>query len=100
MIEVRKTDGFDRWLRKLADRQAKVHIIKRINRVELGNLGDVKPARNGVSELRIDYGPGYRLYFVQYDALILLVGGTKGTQDGDIERAVQLARELKLAKGD
>jgi putative addiction module killer protein len=94
VVEVRQTEVFVKWLRELSDHQAKGRILTRIDRLKLGNPGDVKPVGNGVSELRVHYGPGYRVYFVQHDAIILLVGGTKGTQDRDIERAI------KLVKGD
>lgn len=92
MVEVRQTEVFPEWLRGLSDRQAKARILTRIDRLKLGNPGDVKPARDGLSELRIDYGPGYRVYFVKHDAIILLVGGTKRGQDRDIERALRLAK--------
>ena len=94
MVEIRQTAVFARWLRELSDRQAKARVLTRIDRLRLGNSGDVKPVGSGLSELRIHYGPGYRVYFVQHDAIILLVGGTKDTQDRDIEKA------LKLAKGE
>lgn len=97
MIEVRETPEFARWLRGLRDLHAKARIIARLRRVELGNLGDVKPIGEGVSELRITYGPGYRLYFVQRGGMliILLCGGDKGSQDRDIARAKVLAREVE-----
>jgi putative addiction module killer protein len=93
VVEIRQTAVFAKWLRELSDRQARALVHTRIDRLKLGNLGDVKPAGSGLSELRIPYGPGYRVYFVQHDAIILLVGGTKDTQGQDIEKA------LKLAKG-
>lgn len=96
MIEVRQTDVYARWFRRLRDKQARARINARIRRVSLGNPGNVRPVGEGVSELRIDYGPGYRVYFVrrgQYLA-ILLAGGDKSTQDQDIEKARNLAREL------
>lgn len=82
---------FQRWLDGLRDRQARARIKKRLDRVELGNLGDFKPVGEGVTELRIDYGPGYRVYFAQSGATIvlLLCGGDKSTQDQDILRAIQ-----------
>lgn len=97
MIEVRQTDLFATWLRKLRDEQARARIQIRIRRLSLGNFGDVKPVGEGVSELRIDYGPGYRVYFQQIGELLvlLLVGGTKKTQDEDIVRAKKLAKEAQ-----
>jgi putative addiction module killer protein len=94
VVEIRQTAAFAKWLRELSDRQAKARVLTRIDRLKLGNFGDVKPAGSGLSELRIHYGPGYRVYFMQHDAIILLVGGTKDTQGRDIEKA------LKLAKGE
>ena len=97
MIEVRQTDEYEKWFDSLRDRQARARIDIRVRRLSLGNPGDVKPVGEGVSELRIDYGPGYRVYFVQRaDVLIvLLAGGDKRTQDQDIRLAKQLARELQ-----
>jgi putative addiction module killer protein len=97
MIEVRQTDLFASWLRKLRDEQARARIQIRIRRLSLGNFGDVKAVGEGVSELRIDYGPGYRVYFRQIGNLLvlLLVGGTKRTQDADITKAKQLAKEAQ-----
>jgi putative addiction module killer protein len=97
MIEVRQTDLFANWLRKLRDEQARARIQIRIRRLSLGNFGDVKPVGEGVGELRIDYGPGYRVYFLQIGSLLvlLLVGGTKKTQDADIVKAKQLAKEAR-----
>jgi putative addiction module killer protein len=97
VIEVRQTDGYAKWFDSLRDRQAKARIDIRVRRLSLGNPGDAKPVGEGVSELRIDYGPGYRVYFVQRaDVLIvLLAGGDKRTQDQDIRLAKQLARELQ-----
>lgn len=96
MIEVRQTDEYEKWFDSLRDRQAKARIDIRVRRLSLGNPGDAKPVGEGVSELRIDHGPGYRVYFVQRaDVLIvLLAGGDKRTQDQDIRVAKQLAREL------
>ena len=98
MLEIRKSDTYERWFRKLKDRQAQVRINARIRRIEdSGNFGDVKPARDSVSEMRIDYGPGYRIYFMQRGSVlvVLLAGGDKGTQDADIETAIRIAREWK-----
>lgn len=96
MIEVRQTETFSRWLLKLRDLRARARIQARIDRLELGNPGDVKPVGEGVSEMRIDYGPGYRVYFVQRgsELIILLAGGDKGSQDRDIRSAIALAKEL------
>ena len=95
MIEVRQTDVFADWLADLRDRNARARITVRIRRLSLGNPGDVRPVGSGVSEMRIDYGPGYRVYFVRRgDAVvILLCGGDKQSQDRDIARAVALAQE-------
>jgi putative addiction module killer protein len=96
MIEVRKTEAFERWFTSLRDRKAAARISSRIDRLQLGLLGDVKPVGEGVSEMRIDYGPGYRVYFVQRgrEVVILLAGGDKRTQSRDIERALEFARML------
>ena len=96
MIEVRQTDAFALWFEGLRDRQARARITARIRRLSLGNPGDVKPAGGGVSEMRIDYGPGHRVYFVQRGEVIvvLLCGGDKRTQERDIGRAIAMAREL------
>jgi len=95
-LEVRQTDTFVNWLRALKDANAVARIAARIRRLELGNLGDVKPVGEGVSELRIDYGPGYRIYFVQQGntVVILLCGGDKRTQNKDIRTAKQMAKEV------
>src|SRR5580658_2211811 len=97
MFEVRQTDLFANWLRKLRDEQARARIQIRIRRLSLGNFGDVKPVGEGVSELRIDHGPGYRVYFQQIGSLLvlLLVGGNKKTQDADIVKAKKLAKEAQ-----
>ena len=96
MPEIRQTDVYVRWFRRLRDKQAKARINARIRRLSLGNPGNVRAVGEGVSELRIDYGPGYRVYFVQQGQFlaILLTGGDKSTQDQDIEKARNLAREL------
>jgi putative addiction module killer protein len=95
MIEVRQTDLFANWLRKLRDEQARARIQIRIRRLSLENFGDVKPVGEGLSELRIDYGPGYRVYFQQIGnvVVLLLIGGTKKTQEADIAKAKKLAKE-------
>ena len=96
MIEVRQTDVYAQWFDSLRDRQARVRILARVRRLSLGNPGDVKPVGEGVSELRIDYGPGYRVYFVQrgQTLVVLLAGGDKRTQARDINTALELARGL------
>jgi len=97
MIEIRETDVFKKWFGSLKDRTAKTRIDVRIKRVSLGNFGDVKPVGNGVSELKIDYGAGYRVYFVNQGNIIviLLCGGNKSTQSKDIQKAYELAQRLK-----
>jgi len=96
VLTIFTTPVFDRWFERLRDRRAAARIQARIDRAESGNLGDCKPVGEGVSEMRIDYGPGYRLYFVQRggEVIILLVGGGKSTQARDIEMARELARQL------
>jgi len=96
MIEVRQTDEYAEWFKSLRDRRARARINTRIRRLSLGNPGDVKPVGEGVSELRIDYGPGYRVYFIQRGGslVILLAGGDKQTQNRDIRTALELARGL------
>lgn len=97
MIEVRQTAVFSLWLHALRDQRAKARIGAHIRRASFGNVGDVRPVGAGVSEMRIDYGPGYRVYFVRRGdtLIILLCGGDKSTQDHDIDRAKAIARELK-----
>ena len=94
MIDIRQTDTYSDWFAALRDRQARARIDIRIRRLSLGNPGDVKPVGEGVSELRIDYGPGYRVYFVQRGktVVVLLAGGDERTQDSDIKTALELAR--------
>lgn len=95
MIELKQTETFRRWRTSLRDQRARALIASRLDRLAFGNAGDVRPVGEGVSELRIDYGPGYRVYFQQCGVTIaiLLCGGDKRTQDRDIERAKRLARE-------
>jgi|SRR5262245_16186088 putative addiction module killer protein len=97
MFTVRRTDAFIDWLTSLKDRRAAARIAARILRLENGNLGDVKPVGEGVSELRINYGPGYRVYFTQAGRtiILLLCGGDKSTQAGDIAAAKKLAKAWK-----
>lgn len=96
MIEVRQTATYREWFAGLRDRQAKTRIDIRIRRLSLGNPGDVRPVGEGVSELRIRCGPGYRVYFVQKGLLlvVLLAGGDKSTQEQDLRKARELARDL------
>ncbi len=96
MIEIRKTDVFARWLDGLRDIQARARILVRLERLASGNPGDVKPVGEGVSELRVNYGPGYRVYFKRQglEVVILLAGGDKDSQTTDIKTALELARNL------
>ena len=96
MIEVRRTSIFAEWLANLRDQNAKGRIASRISRLEHGNPGDVKSVGGGVSELRIDYGPGYRVYYAARSStlVILLCGGDKRTQDADIRKAKALAKKF------
>ena len=96
MIEIRQTETYASWFDNLRDRRARARINIRIRRLSLGDPGDVKPVGSGVSELRIDYGPGYRVYFVQRGPtlIILLAGGNKRTQERDIKKAIELVRAL------
>ena len=96
MIEIRKTGHFAKWIDKLQDIRARARILARIERLAMGNPGDVKAVGEGISELRIDYGPGYRVYYTQHgrSLVILLVGGDKSTQARDIKTAIHLARNL------
>ena len=96
MIDVRQTEAYENWFRKLRDRQARSRVLIRIRRLSLGNPGDVRPVGGGISELRIDYGPGYRVYCLLADegTAVLLLGGDKSTQRQDIEKARDLAQEL------
>lgn len=97
MIEIVKSDTFDQWLHGLKDRVARARIEARIARMTQGNPGDVKPVREGINEMRIDHGPGYRVYFIQRGqaVIVLLAGGGKRTQDVDIKRAIEIAKDWK-----
>ena len=97
MIELIKTNLFDRWLLDLRDRKARAKIETRIRRLSLGNPGDVKPVGEGISEMRIDYGPGYRVYFTRRGpvVVVLLCGGDKGSQNRDIALAKAVAAQWK-----
>ena len=96
MIEVRKTDTFAKWLDNLSDIRARARVLVRIDRLAEGNPGDVKSVGGGVLEMRIDYGPGYRVYYVMRgrELVILLAGGDKDSQPRDIKTAVRLAENL------
>lgn len=96
MIEIRKTQVFARWLDSLKNLRARAKVQARIERLAMGNAGDVKPVGEGVSELRIDYGPGYRVYFKRHGRrlIVLLAGGDKSSQTRDINTALRLARNL------
>jgi putative addiction module killer protein len=97
MIEVRETPEFTRWLAALKDQRAVLHIVRRISRVAAGNTGDAKSVGGSVSELRIDHGPGYRVYFTRRGQalVILLCGGDKRTQSRDIRKAIEIAEKLE-----
>ena len=92
-----QTEAFRRWLDKLHDVHAVGLITRRLERVQRGNVGDIRSVGGGISEMRINYGPGYRLYFVRRgaDIIVLLCGGDKGSQGRDVQRARRLARELE-----
>ena len=96
MIELRETNIFSAWLAGLRDRRAQARIQARLDRLAAHNPGDAKPVGSGVCEMRIDYGPGYRVYYVQRGNafILLLCGGDKSTQDKDIKRALRLANEV------
>jgi len=98
MIEILQTENYRKWFDKLKDRNARTRIDIRLRRLSLGNYGEVKSVGDGVSELRIDYGPGYRVYFTKkgIQLIILLAGGDKTTQAGDIEKAKRLVHEIEV----
>jgi putative addiction module killer protein len=95
MKEIRETEVYKKWFLKLADSRVKYRIGVRIERLKIGNPGDVKPVGEGVSEMRIDYGTGYRVYYMDTgkEIIILLCGGDKSTQDADIAKARKMAKE-------
>ena len=97
MMELVQTETYANWYRSLRDRVAKNLIDARIERLLLGNAGDVRPVGRGVSELRINYGPGYRIYYWQHGdiAVVLLAGGDKDSQGRDIQRAIELSRDIR-----
>ncbi len=96
MVEIRKTETFAKWIDSLDDVRARARILVRIERLAAGNPGDVKAVGEGVSELRVDYGPGYRVYYIKHglNVVILLAGGDKATQARDIKTALRLAKNL------
>jgi putative addiction module killer protein len=96
VIEICKTETFAKWIDTLQDIHARARILARIERLASGNPGDVKPVGEGVSEMRIDYGPGYRVYFkkIEKQVVILLAGGDKSSQSKDIKTALLLSRNL------
>jgi putative addiction module killer protein len=97
MLELRQTEEFERWLNRLRDDAARAKILVRLRRLAQGNPGDVRPVGGGVSELRVDHGPGYRVYFAQRGAVLILIlcGGDKRTQQRDIRRAIEILGELE-----
>lgn len=96
MIEIRQTEHYAKWFKALKDHMARARIDVRIRRLSLGNPGDVKPVGEGVYEMRIDYGPGYRVYFLTKgsELILLLIGGDKSTQEKDIAKAKQIAKDV------
>jgi putative addiction module killer protein len=96
MNSIQTTEVFDDWFAKLKDKQAVRRVQARIDRAEDGNFGDCEPVGEGVSEMRIHYGPGYRIYFIQrgMEIVILLAGGKKSTQSKDIKTALEIARQI------
>ena len=97
MFEIIKSDTFDAWLRSLRDRQAKARIEVRIRRLSLDNPGQYRSLKNGINELKIDYGPGYRVYYTfrNQTLVLLLCGGDKSTQDQDIKTALRILKQLE-----
>jgi len=97
MLQIQQTETYAKWFAGLRDRVARARIDIRIRRLSLGNAGDAKPVGEGVSELRVDHGPGYRVYFIQRGevVIVLLAGGNKSTQNRDIRNAKALAKDLK-----
>jgi putative addiction module killer protein len=95
MFEIIKSDTFDAWLRSLRDRQAKARIEVRIRRLSLDNPGQYRSLKNGINELKIDYGPGYRVYYTfrNQTLVLLLCGGDKSTQDQDIKTALRILKQ-------
>jgi putative addiction module killer protein len=100
MVAVRQTEVFASWLRRLRDLEARARLVVRMQRLASGNAGDAKPVGDGVMELRIHHGPGYRVYFIHREQalIVLLCGGDKSTQTSDIQRAKSLAAEVRTQK--
>ena len=96
-MQIHRSDEFDAWLRKLRDERARARIQARILRLAMGNAGDAKPVGQGISEMRIDYGPGYRVYFIQHgdELIVLLCGGDKSSQDRDVKQSKSIAMRWK-----
>lgn len=96
MYLIKQTEMFSKWLYKLKDIQGKVSILRRVDRMKKGNFGDYKPLGDGINELRLKTGPGYRIYYTQKDdeIIVLLIGGDKSTQSKDIEKAKELLKEF------
>lgn len=96
MYNIQQTQKFSQWLTKLKDMRARIAIVRRVERAQSGNLGDVKSVGESVYEMRIDMGPGYRLYYTMRgdEIIILLVGGDKSTKQRDIEKAIEMAKEM------
>ena len=96
-MQILRSDEFDAWLRKLRDERARARIQARILRLSMGNAGDAKPVGQGISEMRIDYGQGYRVYFIQRgdELIVLLCGGDKSSQDRDIKQSKSIAMRWK-----
>lgn len=101
MVELVSTDDFEKWLRKLKDRVGRLRIVERLDRLAAGNPGDAKPVGHGIWELRLTFGPGYRVYYLHdgSQVILLLCGGDKSTQPRDIERAYQLAEDYRSEEG-
>ena len=101
-FQVVETDVFHRWLGSLADRRARARVVERLKRASNGSFGDVKPVGSGVSEMRIDYGPGYRVYFFRHGKVLVVVlcGGDKKRQKADIAQAVRLKEEIERRDKD
>ena len=97
MVEVVRSGTFDWWLTRLKDKRAAARVLVRIDRLAAGNPGDVKPVGQGVSEMRINYGPGYRVYYLPHgdQIVLLLTGGDKSTQEADIRKAHEVAAEWR-----
>ena len=97
MYEITTTEVYDEWFGSLKDTKGKARINARLRRVELGNFGDTEPVGDNVSEVRFFFGPGYRIYFIQHgdEIIVLLAGGDKSTQSKDIDKALELAKEIR-----